>query len=248
MLIIISCLSIFYFRLQIPIQQVTNAQKEMVAACNAAGKVVIVATQMLESMAKNPRPTRAEVSDVTNAVYDGADAVMLSGETAKGKYPVEAVRTMNEIILAAERYQSSGSLGSLYVQHGGEKSLYKGAGDMDDAIAKAAVTASYTRGSKAIVVVTDDGTLPPLVAAHRPACPILVFCPSSKMARQLMLHRGIYPIVGLNGVSEAKRTQAAVAEAKHLGYLESGDSVVVVSVDKEHGRSANFKILCVPEE
>jgi pyruvate kinase len=231
---------------EIPIQQVTNAQKEMVAACNAVGKPVIVATQMLESMAKNPRPTRAEVSDVTNAVYDGADAVMTSGETAKGKYPDETLKMMNEIIYSAEQYASSGSLGSVYVQHGGDKCLFMGEKDMDHAICKAAVTASF-RGSKAILVITENGRLPALVAAYRPSCPIISFCPSSKMGRQLILHRGVYPVVGLHGVSEANRSAAAMKEAEKMGFVSAGDSVVIVYVSKQFGRSANFTIACVPE-
>lgn len=231
---------------EIPIQQVTNAQKEIVAACNAVGKPVIVATQMLESMAKNPRPTRAEVSDVTNAVYDGADAVMTSGETAKGKYPNETIKMMNDIIYSAEQYASSGSLGSVYVQHGGEKSLYFGDKDMDHAVCKAAVTASF-RGSKAILVITEDGRLPSLVAAYRPDCPIVTFCPSSKLGRQLILHRGVYPVVGLNGVSEANRSAAAMKEAEKMGFVSAGESVVIVYADKKFGKSANFTIANVPE-
>jgi pyruvate kinase len=233
---------------EIPIQQVTNAQKEMVAACNAVGKPVVVATQMLESMAKNPRPTRAEVADVTNAVYDGADAVMLSGETAKGKYPVDSVKMMNEIILASERYASSGSVGSLYVEHGGEKCLFEGPKTMDAAVAKAAVTATFQKGVKAILVVAGDGTLPRLVAAYRPNVPIVTFCPSAKMARQLIMHRGVYPVVGLNGVSEAMLTHSAIKEAKNMGFIDAGDSVCIVSVDTQFERSANFKIAVVPKE
>lgn len=235
---------------EIPIQQVTNAQKEMVAACNAVGKPVIVATQMLESMAKNPRPTRAEVSDVTNAVYDGADAVMTSGETAKGKYPEETIKTMNEIIQCAEDYGQSGALGSLYVQHGGEKSLYLGdnAHKMDVAIAKAAVTASLKGLCQAILVITEKGTLPQMVAAYRPNCPIVTFCANKKMARQLILNRAIYPVVGLQSVAEADKPAAAMAEATKMGFVQPGDSVVVVHVDRHlGGRSANFTIGTVPE-
>jgi pyruvate kinase len=235
---------------EIPLQQVTNAQKEMVAACNAAGKPVIVATQMLESMAKNPRPTRAEVSDVTNAVYDGADAVMTSGETAKGKYPEETIRTMNEIIQCAEAYGSSGALGALYVQHGGEKSLYMGIGaqKMDTAVAKGAVIATLQGLCKAILVITHTGVLPQMVASYRPNCPIVTFCPTKKMARQLILNRGIYPVVGLQSLSEADKPAAAIAEATKMGFIKPGDSVVVIHVDDHaSSRSANFSISTVPE-
>jgi pyruvate kinase len=230
---------------EIPLQQVTNAQKEMIAACNAVGKPVIVATQMLESMTKSPRPTRAEVSDVTNAVYDGADAVMLSGETAKGKYPTETVKFMNEIILSAERYASSGALGCPTAHMTKYLLSPKSA---DSAIAKAAVTSSHERQCKAILVLSNHGTLPPLVAAFRPNVPILAFCPSAKIARQLQIHRGIHPIVGLAGVSQAKRAAHAVDEAKHSGIVQSGDEVVIVSMEDEDviGHNATMKIVTVP--
>lgn len=146
---------------EIPIQQVTNAQKEMVAACNAAGKPVIVATQMLESMAKNPRPTRAEVADVTNAIYDGADCVMLSGETAKGKYPVQVVQTMNEIIASAEHFTKHSMPGpnlearERFVRGQTERRDRS----VDAAVAKAAMTAAEERNAAAIIVLTSQGTL-----------------------------------------------------------------------------------------
>lgn len=206
----------------------------MVAACNAAGKPVVVATQMLESMSKNPRPTRAEVSDVTNAVYDGADAVMCSGETAKGKYPTETVTMMNEIIRSAEQYARDGALAKAFPQNF-VPDFSAGPETADVAIAKAAVTAVKERECVAVVVLTNNN-LPGLVAAFRPDVPILAFCESAKIGRQLQLHRGVHPVVG--------GSETALQDAKSLGYLEAGDEVVIVSMDGKN--SAVMKIAIVP--
>uniref|UniRef100_A0A6U3Z1Y0 Pyruvate kinase n=1 Tax=Ditylum brightwellii TaxID=49249 RepID=A0A6U3Z1Y0_9STRA len=235
---------------EIPIQQVTNAQKEMVAACNAVGKPVIVATQMLESMAKNPRPTRAEVADVTNAVYDGADCVMLSGETAKGKYPVETLKMMNEIISGAETFVSTRP--DLDVGSGrGIKAFAEGgpfANSSGAAIAKAAVAAAAERQASAIIVLTSHGTLPRLVSAYRPHVPIVTICPSGKIARQLMLHRGIHPVVSAGGVSPGRKCPAAILDAKAMGYIKSGDDIIFVGIEKteELGNFAVMKVATVP--
>lgn len=231
---------------ELPIQQVTNAQKEMIAACNAAGKFVIVATQMLESMAKNPRPTRAEVADVTNAVYDGADSVMLSGESAKGKYPVDTVRMMNDIIKSAEGYSKSGGIGCNAVHR---PALFEGSKSQSTAIAKAAVAAAEERDAAAIIVLTKDGELAPLVSAYRPDVPIVTFCPSAKVGRQLMLYRGVHPVLGLNGISWSKRPEMAVRQAKEMGFVESGDDVICVTMeDFSEGveKTATMKIATVP--
>jgi len=225
---------------EIPIQQVTNAQKEMVAACNRAGKPVIVATQMLESMAKNPRPTRAEVSDVTNAVYDGADAVMTSGETAKGKYPVETVKMMNEIILSAEKFREVrpdlvGTGHGLFefgneIENDDDKSLSDRA-----SVAKAAVTAASNRHAKAILVLAGTRcVLPRLVSAYRPDVPIVVFSPTAKMARQLMIYRGVHPVAGkLRDVPMQQRPTMAIKYAKEMGFIQKGDDVVVVGMETD---------------
>lgn len=233
---------------EIPIHQVTNAQKEMVAACNAVGKPVIVATQMLESMAKNPRPTRAEVSDVTNAVYDGADAVMTSGETAKGKYPVETVQMMNEIISSAEKFSFSRP-DLVSPCYGGELFVNKtDLGCNEASIAKASVTAATKRQASAIIVISKGTSLPRLVAAYRPSVPIVTFVPSSKLARQLIIHRGIHPVVGtLGGLSFHKRPAVAIKYAKDMGFVQANDDVVVVGIeDDEEEEFATMKIASVP--
>jgi pyruvate kinase len=224
---------------EIPIEQVTNAQKEMVAKCNAVGKPVVVATQMLESMAKNPRPTRAEVADVTNAVYDGADAVMLSGETAKGKYPVDSVKTMNTIISTAEAFakrrpELCGSLGK--PSRGIQLTLKDQVNGSDDDIkwkhltsaARAAATAAEEQGAAAIVVLTQKGLLPRLISAYRPNVPIIAVCPTVEVARRIILHRGVHPLVALEGLSDSAKPAAAIKDAKAMGFVETGDDIVVV--------------------
>jgi pyruvate kinase len=194
---------------------------------------------MLESMAKNPRPTRAEVSDVTNAVYDGADCVMLSGESAKGKYPAHTVQFMNEIIVAAETYAHSSVA---FVDNGGElqhpdprtQVPFRATPTIEATLAKSAVSMAAQRSKcTAILVLSNYGSLPPLVSAFRPDIPIVVLCPTPKLARQLQIYRGVYPIL-MNGgtsssVGDSKGMSVAVQEAKKYGYVQSGDEVVFVS-------------------
>lgn len=200
---------------EIPLSQVTNAQKEMIAACNAAGKPVIVATQMLESMTKNPRPTRAEVSDVTNAVYDGCDATMTSGETAKGKYPDTTVHTMNEIIVASERYSAVAPFPIT------SRICYQDDSSSYAPMAHAACKAVLECGSIAILCV--DAKMAPVIAACRPNVPVISFCTSAKQARQLQLYRAIYPIV-----DDTATLENAVDKAARLGWVLKSDSVVLI--------------------
>eukprot|EP00968_Pinguiococcus_pyrenoidosus_P023955 scaffold4124_cov252-Pinguiococcus_pyrenoidosus.AAC.2 len=218
---------------EIPMERVTNAQKEMVRLCNEAGKPVIVATQMLESMQKNPRPTRAEVADVTNAVYDGADAVMLSGESAKGLYPVESIQFMREVIGEAERWwRKTGSAGRTALQQDqlpdavrfedpGKSSRF--------AIAQAGVLAAERVKCSAIIVSSaQHADLAPFVSRCRPSMPIVLLVTNAKLGRQMQLYRGVHPVLVEPEILASQSVRGAVEVASSMGFVKEGDSVAFV--------------------
>ncbi|UNI24814.1 Pyruvate kinase [Purpureocillium takamizusanense] len=218
--------------IEIPAAEVFAAQKKLIAMCNIAGKPVICATQMLESMIKNPRPTRAEISDVGNAITDGADCVMLSGETAKGNYPVEAVREMHEACLKAENSIP-------YVSHFEEMcTLVKRPVQTVESCAMAAVRASLDLGAGGIIVLSTSGESARLLSKYRPVCPIFMVTRNATTSRFSHLFRGVYPFLfpeakpdfeKVNWQEDVdRRIKWAVNHALELGTLTIGDTVVVV--------------------
>lgn len=215
---------------EIPMEEVVIWQKIMVAKCNALGKPVVVATQMLETMQKNPRPTRAEVSDVTNAIIDGADAVMLSGESANGKYPVESVETMHTIIEKTEKWlEQPETVGIVKPKMNIQNTSHHGL----EAAAQGAVYAANGANAACIVVLDVTGDNSRLVAKHsyRSPTPILAMCSHHKVARQLNIHRGIQPTL----VPERITSVEAAAKATELGFCSQGDLVVVMDYDGNIG-------------
>lgn len=179
---------------EIPAEKVPIIQKEIIAACNRVGKPVITATQMLESMIHHPRPTRAETSDVANAILDGTDAIMLSGETASGRFPVEAVRTMVKIALDVERVSPPRKVSS--VSPAMER--------ISDAVAFSACTAAESLKARALVVFTQSGSTAALMAKFRPHLPIIALTPDPAIQRRLSLYRGVrtYPIGRMRDTDE----------------------------------------------
>lgn len=215
--------------IEIPAEKVFIAQKMIVAKCNKVGKPVICATQMLESMVKKPRPTRAEVSDVGNAILEGADCVMLSGETAKGDYPMVCVRTMANIAKEAESAIWHKQLFTELSQ------AVTTVTDSTHTTAIAAVEASFKCMASAIVVITTTGRSAHLVSKYRPRCPILAVTRDHQVARQSHLFRGVLPV---HFTADKKddwmadvdaRVDGAVSIGKERGFIKSGDSIVVVT-------------------
>jgi pyruvate kinase len=217
--------------IEIPASQVFIVQKQLIAKCNLAGKPVICATQMLESMTYNPRPTRAEVSDVGNAILDGADCVMLSGETAKGDYPTEAVHMMHETAIVAEK-------GIAYQPLFQElRSLVPRPTETGETIAIAAVSASFEQQARAIIVLSTSGSTARLVSKYRPNCPILMVTRNEKAARFSHLYRGVYPFIYTEPRPESaedwqsdveQRLKWGIDQAIELGILTKGDAVVAI--------------------
>ncbi|MDD5218839.1 MAG: pyruvate kinase [Candidatus Omnitrophica bacterium] len=211
--------------IEMGVEKVPVAQKKMIELANYAGLPVITATQMLESMMEHPLPTRAEASDIANAVFDGTDAVMLSGETAVGKYSREAVATMARVIVEAERYVGAKS-GKCTVGTMHHKRLPV------HAIAHAARDAACEIGAKAIVVYSRSGETAMLVSKLRPPAPIIALAPSEEIRHRLVLYRNVLPMkISFQGNTDQmlREGDRAILAA---GILKRGDCVVVVSGDQ----------------
>ncbi|MCT4620854.1 MAG: pyruvate kinase [Marinisporobacter sp.] len=206
---------------EIPTPQVPLVQKMIIKRCNSVGKPVITATQMLDSMMRNPRPTRAEVTDVANAIFDGTDAIMLSGETAAGKYPVEAVVTMANIAKTTENELN-------YEAILREKAVGKER-SITDAISHATCSSAQDLGAAAIITATASGYTARMVSKFRPKAPIIVATKCEKVMRRMALSFGAYPILTEMGNSTDEVFDLSVNKAIEAGYINHGDLVMITA-------------------
>lgn len=204
---------------EIALEELPIIQKTLISKCYQSGKKVITATQLLDSMIRNPRPTRAETTDVANAIYDGTSAIMLSGETAVGKYPVESVRTMSRI---AERAEAAID----YVKEF-EGVTIDSDKNVTNAISHATVTTAHDLGASAIVTVTRAGHTARMVSKYRPQCPIIATALSEKVCRQLNLSWGVCPVLSEEKTTTDDVFDQAVDCALGTGIVKNGDIVVI---------------------
>jgi pyruvate kinase len=224
--------------MEIPTEKVFLAQKTMIAKCNVAGKLVVTATQMLESMTGNPRPTRAEASDVANAVLDGSDVVMLSGETAGGAFPLNAVATMRRICETAEE---SISYKHLFEQMKDSSLAKYGHVTVPESVCSAAVLAVIDCEAKLIIVLTETGQTARLVSKYRPSVPILALSAAESAVKQLSLHRGIVALQVASFQGTENVLKSAMETAKSMGLVSVGDSCVCIhGVREEVSGSSNL--------
>ncbi|MCI2049008.1 MAG: pyruvate kinase [Lachnospiraceae bacterium] len=224
---------------EVPLEYVPVLQKQMIKMAEAEGKTVITATQMLDSMIHNPRPTRAEATDVANAIYDGTSAIMLSGETAAGRYPLEAVKTMARI---AERTEEDID----YKRRMTRRTVDDVIKDITSAISHSACTIAEDIGAAAVITVTISGFTARRLARYKPTCPIIACTTRSRAACQMNLLFDVYPILIQEEDNTEQLFDAAVERAQLAGYIRPGDKVVLTA-GVPLGQSGNTNMVRVIE-
>src|SRR5690625_3724558 len=202
---------------EIPPEDVPLVQKQLIQKCNEAGKPVITATQMLDSMQRNPRPTRAEASDVANAIFDGIDAIMLSGETAAGDYPVEAVQTMNNIALKAETILDENEYAQM------------SSSTITDGISQSVTLTANNISASAIITPTESGYTARMIAKYRPKVPIIAVTFSEMISRKLALVWGVHPVLGRLASSIDELLDISIDRSLRANLVERGSKVIITA-------------------
>lgn len=223
---------------EIPAEDVPLVQKLMIEKCNRVGKPVITATQMLDSMQRNPRPTRAEASDVANAIFDGTDAIMLSGETAAGKYPIESVLTMSRI---AEKAESGLEYREIFIKQSNAQQT-----TVTEAISQAVANSALELNAKAIISSTETGYTARMVSKYRPKAPIIAVTTVEQTLRRLALAWGVTPIKGEVASSTDEMFEIAMKRGTDTGIVNEGD-LVVITAGVPLGRSGSTNLVKISQ-